>query len=76
MLKNSKIPKFFRHLFLVCLSFGLVFQSCQRLEELKPLSEEAVLLQAKNWFERDLKKRSSSQNKSNDPLLQARREPD
>ncbi|MCU0447278.1 MAG: hypothetical protein MUE85_20475, partial [Microscillaceae bacterium] len=40
------------------------------------MSEEAVLLQAKNWFERDLKKRSSSQNKSNDPLLQARREPD
>ncbi|MCU0446064.1 MAG: hypothetical protein MUE85_14235 [Microscillaceae bacterium] len=72
----SKFPNFFRHLFLVCLSFSLVFQSCERAEELKPLSDEVVLLQAKNWFERNLKKRALNQTKSNNPLPQARREPD
>jgi hypothetical protein len=76
MLKIFKFSKFFRNLFLICLSFGLFFQSCERAEELLKPKTEQVIDQAKQWFKEDLKNRKIGLDKSNDPLLQAQREPD
>jgi hypothetical protein len=61
---------------LICLIFGLVFQSCIRQEDLLKPKPEQVIAQAKQWFEQDLKTRKINQQKSNQPLLNAQREPD